>query len=75
MPDDLVVAVASGKGRMGKTSIVASFAALSNDMVLTDCDVDAPDLHLLLRPDIKQTHDFSGGKLASIITRRRNRTK
>ena len=62
------IAVISGKGGTGKTSIVASFAALSNDMVLADCDVDAPDLHLLLRPDIKETHDFSGGKLASITT-------
>lgn len=40
-PDDLVVAVASGKGGTDKTSIVASFAALSNDMVLADCDVDS----------------------------------
>lgn len=35
---------------------------------MADCDVDAADLHLLLEPDIKQTHDFSGGKLASVIT-------
>jgi MinD superfamily P-loop ATPase len=36
--------------------------------VLADCDVDAADLHLVLQPDIKETHDFSGGKLASVIT-------
>jgi len=62
--------VISGKGGTGKTSIVASFAALANKAVLADCDVDAADLHLILGPDIKQTHDFSGGKLASIITER-----
>ena len=62
------IVVISGKGGTGKTSIVASFAALANSAVLADCDVDAADLHLILRPDIKQTHDFSGGKLASIIT-------
>ena len=62
------IVVISGKGGTGKTSIVASFAALANSTVLADCDVDAADLHLILGPDIKQTHDFSGGKLASVIT-------
>jgi len=61
------IVVISGKGGTGKTSVVASFAALANNAVLADCDVDAADLHLLLDPDIKQTHDFSGGKLASIV--------
>lgn len=60
--------VISGKGGTGKTSIVAAFAALAKKAVLADCDVDAADLHLLLQPDIKQSHDFSGGKLASVIT-------
>jgi MinD superfamily P-loop ATPase len=59
--------VISGKGGTGKTSIVASFAALANNAVLADCDVDAADLHLVLEPRVKQTSDFSGGKQASII--------
>jgi MinD superfamily P-loop ATPase len=62
------IIVISGKGGTGKTSIVASFAVLADNTVLADCDVDAADLHLLLKPKIEQTHDFSGGKLASIIT-------
>jgi MinD superfamily P-loop ATPase len=62
------IVVISGKGGTGKTSIVASFAALADNAVLADCDVDAADLHLLLEPDIKQSNNFSGGKLASIIT-------
>jgi MinD superfamily P-loop ATPase len=62
------IIVISGKGGTGKTSIVASFAALAKNAVLADCDVDAADLHLLLAPDVKQTTDFSGGKLASVIT-------
>ena len=62
------IIVISGKGGTGKTSIVGSFAALANNAVLADCDVDAADLHLLLEPDIKQEYDFSGGKLASVIT-------
>ncbi len=62
------IVVISGKGGTGKTSIVASFAALAKNAVLADCDVDAADLHLVLEPDIKQTHDFSGGKRAYIIS-------
>ena len=62
------IVIISGKGGTGKTSIVASFASLAENAVLADCDVDAADLHLILQPDIKQTHDFSGGKQASVIT-------
>ena len=62
------IVVISGKGGTGKTSIVASLAALAGNVVLADCDVDAADLHLLLQPDVKEKHDFSGGKLASIIS-------
>jgi MinD superfamily P-loop ATPase len=61
---DLVVI--SGKGGTGKTSVVASFAALAQDKVLADCDVDAADLHLVLSPEIKQRESFSGGKSAVI---------
>jgi MinD superfamily P-loop ATPase len=41
--------------------------AFTEKVVPADCDVDAADLHLVLEPKIKQTHDFSGGKQASII--------
>jgi MinD superfamily P-loop ATPase len=58
--------VISGKGGTGKTSIVASFAALADRAVLADCDVDAADLHLVLGPTILRREKFSGGKLAKI---------
>lgn len=58
--------VISGKGGTGKTSITAAFASLAEDAVLADCDVDAADLHLILKPDVQQTEDFSGGKQARI---------
>jgi uncharacterized membrane-anchored protein len=57
------VVVISGKGGTGKTSIVASFAALAKNVVFADCDVDAADLHLVLEPKIMQKSDFSGGEL------------
>ena len=60
------IVVISGKGGTGKTSITAAFAALAENAVLADCDVDAADLHLILQPDVRATHDFSGGKLARI---------
>ncbi len=60
------IVVISGKGGTGKTTIAASFAALSNAKVIADCDVDAPDLHLLLKPKVKQTFDFKSGKKAFI---------
>lgn len=58
--------IISGKGGTGKTTVTASLAALSNKSVLTDCDVDAADLYLLLNPQIKQTFEFWGGKKARI---------
>ncbi|MDD4239582.1 MAG: ATP-binding protein [Desulfotomaculaceae bacterium] len=62
------IVVISGKGGTGKTSLVASLAALAERPVLADCDVDAADLHLVLEPEIKHSAEFSGGKTASIQT-------
>ena len=58
--------VISGKGGTGKTTITAGFAALSEDSVFADCDVDASNLHLLLNPDVKETMEFKGLKMAVI---------
>jgi MinD superfamily P-loop ATPase len=58
--------VLSGKGGTGKTSIVGSLAALAQDKVLADCDVDAADLHLLLEPVVRQKHEFWSGQVAFI---------
>jgi len=60
------VVILSGKGGTGKTSIVGSFAALSRGKVLADCDVDAADLHLLLKPVIQQNNEFWSGQVAVI---------
>ncbi len=59
--------ILSGKGGTGKTSLTASFAALSQKIaVLTDCDVDAPDLHMLLSPFVLETHEFNASRVAVI---------
>lgn len=60
------IVVLSGKGGTGKTSIVGSLAALAEDKVLADCDVDAADLHLLLSPSEKVRNEFWSGQVAHI---------
>ena len=64
------IVVISGKGGTGKSVITGSFASLAKNKVMADCDVDAADLHLLLHPTVKETHEFSGGKTAFIDERR-----
>ena len=58
--------VISGKGGTGKTSVVASFAALAKNKVMADCDVDAADLHLVLNPTVLEKREFKSGKTAFI---------
>ena len=58
--------VISGKGGTGKTSLLAAFAALAQNAVLADTDVDAADLHLIMNPTIKERHRFTSGWLAVI---------
>jgi MinD superfamily P-loop ATPase len=60
------IVVISGKGGTGKTILTASFAALAQNKVMVDCDVDAADLHLLLQPEIKERHEFRSGMTARI---------
>lgn len=60
--------VISGKGGTGKTSLLASFAALAPNAVVADCDVDAADLHLVLDPHVLQREPFVGGQIARVRT-------
>ena len=60
------VTILSGKGGTGKTTITASFAVLAKNTVTADCDVDAPDLHMLLHPEVIQMQEFQGSKIAVI---------
>ena len=56
------LAVISGKGGTGKTSIVAVFAQLASPAVLADCDVDASNLPLILNPVGEiQSEPYVGG--------------
>lgn len=57
------ILVISGKGGAGKTSIAASFAAVADNAVIVDCDVDAADMHLLLKTELKENSDFYSGSM------------
>ena len=60
------ITIISGKGGTGKTTITAALATAGDKLVLCDSDVDAPDLHLILKPNILESHVFEGSWVASI---------
>jgi MinD superfamily P-loop ATPase len=60
------IVILSGKGGTGKTSITAAFALLTENSVITDCDVDAADLHLILSPEVYKSENFASGAKAVI---------
>jgi len=48
----MIVAIASGKGGTGKTTVAVNLAlSLSGDVQLLDCDVEAPNAHLFLQAE------------------------
>lgn len=63
--------ILSGKGGTGKTTTAAAFARFADAKAIADCDVDAPNLHLVTasmkNPSVT---DFFGGDKAVIDTKR-----
>lgn len=60
------IAIISGKGGTGKSSISAAFATLDGKVVLADCDVDAANLYLLFNPSHEEEEVFIAGEKAFI---------
>jgi MinD superfamily P-loop ATPase len=60
------VAVISGKGGTGKTTVCVALGQLAGNVVMADCDVDAPDVHIILNPTINSDTDFIASKVAVI---------
>ena len=55
------IVVLSGKGGTGKTTITASLAAIFKDKIMVDCDVDAANLFMVMRPSAIKTNEFYSG--------------
>ena len=52
----MIISIASGKGGTGKTTVATNLAAaIGRGVQLLDCDVEAPNAHLFLHPDIQET--------------------
>ncbi len=59
----MVISIASGKGGTGKTTVAVSLATLAGEIsgkekrrvFYADCDVEEPDGHLFLKPEIKES--------------------
>jgi MinD superfamily P-loop ATPase len=60
------IAILSGKGGTGKTSLSAAFATLCKNPVVVDCDVDAANLYLILQPENYIRENFVSGHKAAI---------
>src|SRR5574344_1009815 len=59
--------ILSGKGGTGKTTIASAFIKLSSAKIYADCDVDAPNLHLIMAQNIEpKRSDYFGMPKAEI---------
>lgn len=56
----MIISVASGKGGTGKTTVALNLAlSISNGVRFLDCDVEAPNAHLFLKPKITKIETAS----------------
>lgn len=60
------IAIVSGKGGTGKTTLSSSLIDLFGNVLGADCDVDASNLYLLFDPKVEKQYDYYGGKKAII---------
>lgn len=61
------ILILSGKGGTGKTTVASAFIKLSNARAFADCDVDAPNLHLVLeQKTVPEKNNYYGMGKAKI---------
>lgn len=67
----MIVSVASGKGGTGKTTVALMMALGSVRTELVDCDVEEPNCHLFLRPELECVKEVEV-RIPSIVLERCN---
>ncbi len=60
------IVVVSGKGGAGKTTVTALLAKILPTKVICDCDVEGANLHLLLKPEVKERSFLKLGRIARV---------
>ncbi|MDD5156218.1 MAG: ATP-binding protein [Candidatus Omnitrophica bacterium] len=50
----MIISVASGKGGTGKTTVAVNLALSIDNVQFLDCDVEEPNAHIFLKPEIKK---------------------
>ena len=56
----MIISVASGKGGTGKTTVATNLAvSVGKNVQILDCDVEEPNAHLFIRPEITQTRTIT----------------
>ncbi|NLO45124.1 MAG: 4Fe-4S binding protein [Clostridiales bacterium] len=56
----------SGKGGTGKSTLTASLSRIVQNKAIADCDVEAPNLHILMGGQVVEQKDFYGAEEAVI---------
>lgn len=56
------IAIVSGKGGTGKSSVTAALVQIAQHAMAIDCDVDAANLHLIYDTQVERTETYYAGK-------------